>query len=80
MDLPRLSRIELPAKLEERAQIFARDMRKYTREFRYGSVRMPVDMWGPWRDGDGKISLDEFKAQGGQDQAFTGIDATRTRM
>jgi hypothetical protein len=27
------------AKLEERAQIFARDMRKVTKEFRYGSVR-----------------------------------------
>ncbi len=27
------------AKLEERAQIFARDMRKITREFRYGAVR-----------------------------------------
>ncbi len=24
------------------------------KEFRYGSIRMPVDMWGPWRDGDGQ--------------------------
>lgn len=30
------------------------------KEFRYGSVRMPVDMWGPWRDGDdGQQSLSE---------------------
>jgi type I restriction enzyme R subunit len=27
------------------------------KEFRYGSVRMPVDMWGPWRDGEGPQSL-----------------------
>jgi type I restriction enzyme, R subunit len=27
------------------------------KEFRYGSVRMPVDLWGPWRDGDGKQTL-----------------------
>ncbi|MGH7003665.1 MAG: hypothetical protein ACREIP_06935, partial [Alphaproteobacteria bacterium] len=32
------------AKVEERAQIFARDMRKYTREFRYGSVK--ADLFG----------------------------------
>ena len=31
------------------------------KEFRYGSVRMPVDMWGPWRDGDGKQSLGEVE-------------------
>ena len=30
-------------------------------------------------NGDGKISLDEFKAQGGQDQAFTGIDANQDK-
>ncbi|MBY2998425.1 HsdR family type I site-specific deoxyribonuclease [Rhizobium leguminosarum] len=27
------------------------------KEFRYGSVRMPVDMWGPWRDDDGPQTL-----------------------
>ncbi|MBP2489130.1 type I restriction enzyme R subunit [Rhizobium leguminosarum] len=27
------------------------------KEFRYGSVRMPVDMWGPWRDGDGPHTM-----------------------
>jgi type I restriction enzyme, R subunit len=27
------------------------------KEFRYGSVRMPVDMWGPWRDGDGPQTM-----------------------
>lgn len=27
------------------------------KEFRYGSVRMPVEMWGPWRDGEGPQSL-----------------------
>ncbi|MGO6690721.1 type I restriction endonuclease subunit R [Rhizobium johnstonii] len=27
------------------------------KEFRYGSVRMPVDVWGPWRDGDGLQTL-----------------------
>jgi type I restriction enzyme R subunit len=27
------------------------------KEFRYGSVRMPVGMWGPWRDGDGPQTL-----------------------
>nr|WP_283812595.1 HsdR family type I site-specific deoxyribonuclease [Bradyrhizobium aeschynomenes] len=27
------------------------------KEFRYGSIRMPVDMWGPWRDGEGPQSL-----------------------
>lgn len=31
------------------------------KEFRYGSVRMPVDMWGPWRDGDGAQSLGEVE-------------------
>jgi type I restriction enzyme R subunit len=31
------------------------------KEFRYGSVRMPVEMWGPWRDGDGKQSLSEVE-------------------
>ncbi len=31
------------------------------KEFRYGSVRMPVDMWGPWRDGDAKQSLSEVE-------------------
>jgi type I restriction enzyme R subunit len=31
------------------------------KEFRYGSVRMPVDMWGPWRDGEGKQSLGEVE-------------------
>jgi type I restriction enzyme R subunit len=31
------------------------------KEFRYGSVRMPVDMWGPWRDGNGKQSLGEVE-------------------
>ena len=31
------------------------------KEFRYGSVRMPVDMWGPWRDGDGMQSLGEVE-------------------
>jgi type I restriction enzyme R subunit len=31
------------------------------KEFRYGSVRMPVDMWGPWRVGDGKQSLGEVE-------------------
>ena len=31
------------------------------KEFRYGSVRMPVDMWGPWRDGDGQQSLSEVE-------------------
>jgi len=30
-------------------------------------------------NGDGKISLDEFKAQGGQEQAFTGIDANQDK-
>lgn len=24
------------------------------RYFRYGSIRMPIDMWGPWRDEDNK--------------------------
>lgn len=27
------------------------------KEFRYGSVRMPVDMWGPWRDSDGPQTM-----------------------
>ena len=27
------------------------------KEFHYGSVRMPVDLWGPWREGDGAQSL-----------------------
>lgn len=33
------------------------------KEFRYGSIRMPVDLWGPWRDGDGdgKQSLGEVE-------------------
>ena len=31
------------------------------KEFRSGSVRMPVDMWVPWRDGDGKQSLGEVE-------------------
>lgn len=31
------------------------------KEFRYGSVRMPVDMWGPWRDSDGAQSLGEVE-------------------
>jgi type I restriction enzyme R subunit len=31
------------------------------KEFRYGSIRMPVDMWGPWRDGDGKQSLGDVE-------------------
>ena len=31
------------------------------KEFRYGSVRMPVDMWGPWRDGDGPQTLGEIE-------------------
>lgn len=31
------------------------------KELRYGSVRMPVDMWGPWRDGDGQQSLSEVE-------------------
>ena len=31
------------------------------KEFRYGSVRMPVDMWGPWRDDDGQQSLSDVE-------------------
>jgi type I restriction enzyme R subunit len=31
------------------------------KEFRYGSVRMPLDLWGPWRDGDGEQSLGEVE-------------------
>jgi type I restriction enzyme R subunit len=31
------------------------------KEFRYGSVRMPVDLWGPWRDSDGTQSLGEVE-------------------
>ncbi|WP_156348157.1 HsdR family type I site-specific deoxyribonuclease [Sphingomonas sp. Leaf34] len=31
------------------------------KEFRYGSIRMPVDMWGPWRDGDGPQTLTEVE-------------------
>lgn len=31
------------------------------KEFRYGSVGMPVDLWGPWRDDDGKQSLGEVE-------------------
>ena len=31
------------------------------KEFRYGSVRMPIDLWGPWRDGDNKQSLGEVE-------------------
>lgn len=31
------------------------------KELRYGSVRMPVDMWGPWRDDDEKQSLSEVQ-------------------
>jgi type I restriction enzyme R subunit len=31
------------------------------KELRYGSVRMPVDMWGPWRDGDEKQSLSDVE-------------------
>lgn len=27
------------------------------KELRYGSVRMPVEIWGPWRDGDGPQTL-----------------------
>lgn len=27
------------------------------KEFRYGSVRMPVDMWGPWRNNDGPQTM-----------------------
>ncbi|WP_029586372.1 type I restriction endonuclease subunit R [Bradyrhizobium sp. URHD0069] len=32
------------------------------KEYRYGSVRMPVDLWGPWRtDEDGPQSLSEVE-------------------
>jgi hypothetical protein len=32
------------------------------KELRYGSVRMPVDIWGPWRDSDdNKQSLNELE-------------------
>lgn len=31
------------------------------KEFRYGSIRMPVDMWGPWHDGDGPQTLTEVE-------------------
>ncbi|MGO7864968.1 HsdR family type I site-specific deoxyribonuclease [Rhizobium ruizarguesonis] len=27
------------------------------KELRYGSVRMPVEMWGPWRDGEGPQTM-----------------------
>lgn len=32
------------------------------KEFRYGSIRMPVDLWGPWRDDDSALqSLGEVE-------------------
>lgn len=31
------------------------------KEFRYGSIRLPVDLWGPWRNGEGKQSLTEVE-------------------
>src|SRR5262249_16283558 len=34
------------------------------KEFRYGSVRMPIDLWGPWRleDGDALPSMEQVEA------------------
>ena len=34
------------------------------RALRYGSIRMPIDMWGPWRDDDNKDegTLDQVRA------------------
>lgn len=31
------------------------------KEFRYGSIRLPVDLWGPWRNEAGKQSLTEVE-------------------
>lgn len=41
---------DVPAMFVPNAFSFATDGRAY----RYGSIRMPIDMWGPWRDDDNK--------------------------
>jgi len=41
---------DVPAMFVPNVFSFATDGRAY----RYGSIRMPIDMWGPWRDDDNK--------------------------
>ena len=45
------------------------------KDFRYGSVGMPVGMWGPWRDED---TPDDAPAQIGLESVKTGVEGVLT--